>query len=644
MKRSVWSSLLLGAFFLGHFAFLGCDSETKVSGPTGPGRIGVYPRPDTVQFPWTLSGPAGYSLDGVGDMIVEDLDPGTYTLAWNNVNGWTSPTPVVLTNILESQSFTSFTATYRETGQALPGQVQLNPEPNSLNDNQGAPWSIVGPEGFSESGTGDASFPSMPSGEYIVTWGDVPGWDISTPVGGVETLTLIEGQGVDFLAQYFSAEASSFDFEDVFAGELIMGSSRSDATSLPYEWPQHKVTLTRNLQVAVTEVTWAQFVRVMGYNPSYFYAQNPALPWDFFPCDSVTWLEAIEFCNTLSVQEGLATAYTLVGDLVTWNRDADGYRLPTEAEWEYACRAGSTSPLYNGNIEIDASSCYFEPTLEEIAWYCNNSASQPKAVTSLAPNNWGLFDMSGNLWEWTWDVNSRYDGVPMYLLGYRPDVGVDPVTNGSVTITAALADFGTQQVLRLVEANARFGISNLGLTTTEVRFTYLDFEGNENFKVNNLPADPFIGQLVDLPADLVPGVTISVTTTPTSHDTFGEGVIGEVVLTGNISSIEIGGSLFWIDSIDISDADVSDFGHDRLVDFDLIRLNSVFQPDTDPATSELTLGCAVTDPIGPAQYVGAQHMLRGGSYISEPRRCRSATRSEPNKGRYAGFRFVRNLD
>ena len=646
MKRSVWSSLLLGVIFLGLFAFLGCESETEVSGPTGPGEIAIHPKPlDYVDlFPWTLTGPGGFSQTGNGDVSVENLDPGVYTLTWGNVNGWVTPVPTSDEETLTSGAIASFTATYRQTGEALADEVQINPDPNDLNDGDGAPWSVTGPNGFSESGSGDTNFADRDPGDYTITWGAVDGWVLSSPESGAQTLTLVEGEGVNFLAEYFNASASSFEFVDVPAGEFKLGSSSSDSTSLPYEWPQHTVTLTRGFQMAVSEVTWAQFVRVMGYNPSFYFEINPEFPWEAYGCDSITWLEAIEFCNTLSLEEGFDPAYVITGELVTWDRDANGYRLPTEAEWEYACRAGSDSPLYNGNIEINSSSCYFESGLEEIAWYCSNAQSQPHEVKQLDPNAWGLYDMSGNLWEWTWDVNESYDSVPMYLMDYLPEVGADPISVGGATITASLAGFGDQQVLRLIEANAMFGISNLGVTSTEVRFTYLDFEGNENFKVNNLPAEPFVGQLVDLPTDLVPGVTISVTTTPTTHDTFGEGVIGEVVLTGDISSIEIGGSLFWIDSIEVSDADVSAFGHNRLVDFDLVRLNSPYLPDDNPITAELVLGCSVVDPSGVVQLEGSPHMLRGGSYISEPRRCRSAIRSEPDKGLYAGFRFVRNLD
>jgi len=106
------------------------------------------------------------------------------------------------------------------------------------------------------------------------------------------------------------------------------------------------------------------------------------------PVDSVSWWDAVRFCNTRSAAEGLTPAYRL--DPIEWDRDADGYRLPTEAEWEYACRAGSDGPRYG--------------PLDDIAWYRGNSGERPHNVGGKQPNAWGLYDMLGNVWDWCWDV------------------------------------------------------------------------------------------------------------------------------------------------------------------------------------------------------------------------------------------------
>jgi len=123
------------------------------------------------------------------------------------------------------------------------------------------------------------------------------------------------------------------------------------------------------------------------------------------PAVEVSWLRAIRFCNAASEWEGFDPAYTFEGEEVTWHVDADGYRLPTEAEWEFACRAGSAAPQYG--------------PLPEVAWTALDGVPAPQDVGLKLPNLNGLFDTLGNVWEWCWDFldPARYDDYRVFRGG-----------------------------------------------------------------------------------------------------------------------------------------------------------------------------------------------------------------------------------
>jgi formylglycine-generating enzyme required for sulfatase activity len=172
-------------------------------------------------------------------------------------------------------------------------------------------------------------------------------------------------------------------------GAFRMGSA--DFEGSPDEHPQHLITLSP-FYIGETSVTQRQYESVMGTNPSTF--RNAE-----FPVENVTWFDSVLFANELSRLIGLQPAYILTDSHdadcnVQWDSQSDGCRLPTEAEWEYACRAMTITRYWSGDQS---------PDLARIAWYYKNSDGSSHRVGDLEPNPWRLFDMHGNVNEWTWD-------------------------------------------------------------------------------------------------------------------------------------------------------------------------------------------------------------------------------------------------
>ncbi len=407
--------------------------------------VTIAVQPADLACGWQLAYPSGATHTGVGSAFVETGEIGNYTLTWQEVSGWNTPAAQTL-NMTQTQGLV-FEAEYTR----IEGNLFVQTYPLNLE----AGWTVTGPEGFSYTGSGQEALQLTTAGSYRIDFDDAEGY--LKPAHRYFDLDPAATSTID--GTYLMA----FDMVAISPVLDYMGSpGNENCRDADEGW--HQVDLNTDFKIMTTEVTNAQYVAAANWAVARGYAvledqvlrdnqegsvnqlldltdgdheisiqdgllvcRNPN-----HPVKEVTWYGAAAYCDWVTQHQNLPRTY----DRPTWRCNgfepyqAAGYRLPTEAEWEYAARAGTDTPFPNGNLSVDGDFCS-SSTLSEIAWWSGNAEFWSREVGQLDANDFGLYDMHGNVAEW---CNDWYDAI-YYEYASRinprgPSVGETKVVRG----------------------------------------------------------------------------------------------------------------------------------------------------------------------------------------------------------------------
>ncbi len=404
---------------------VGCSDSSRPE--LGSGTIVIDQTPDNLAgAEWSLTGPMDKS--GSGDRSLMDMVVGDYTLTWSEVTDYI--TPPSSTQKMTTDATIAFSGLYSSVGTII---IELAPDGLI-----GAGWTLSGPH--SATGSSDSTLVDVPGGEYTLTWHSVTGWS-----GPSNSNQFLPANGtLTFSGTYTLDLEMAEGYVEIPPASVSMPATFTMGSTIMYDETPHEVVLTRRFTMSETEVTNSQYVQAVqwAYDNDHvtisnnnvldtIVASSPELleighesneiafsdgvfstSYPERPVGDLTWMGAAVYCDWLSMQASLPRAY----DHVTWKcNDGDpygavGYRLPTEAEWEFACRAGTTTHFNTGDCLDAGTEANYDGNHPYEECPAGSFLVRAADVRSYPANGWGLFEMHGNLYEWCNDYFGSYNG------------------------------------------------------------------------------------------------------------------------------------------------------------------------------------------------------------------------------------------